>query len=339
MLIPPAWQHDDSLAAGRSARSTTTMPALVEPWDGPAALVFTDGRVVGAALDRNGLRPLRYAVTAGGLVACASEAGAIPLAATAPRSARTGSGRASCSPSIPGLGLEADARDRAPARRQRPYGRWLARGGVPIDSRRARRSAPSLGPDRRARSRPATRARTSRSLLRPSAADGHEPTSSMGDDTALPPLAGRARPVFSYLRQRFAQVTNPPIDHLRERVVDVAADAARPRVARCSRATAPEAARLLELESFFLYPSAVAGARRERRSRPPLDDDESLRGRVPADRAMPRWRLVGARRGRSWSSPTTGVAASRSRRLLALGAVQQRLVSTAEALRDARSSS
>ena len=54
-------------------------------------------------------------------------------------------------------------------------------------------------------------------LLRPSAADGHEPTSSMGDDTALPPLAGRARIVFSYLRQRFAQVTNPPIDHLRER--------------------------------------------------------------------------------------------------------------------------
>ena len=77
MLVPPAWQNDESSPV-RSARSDRHA-ALLEPWDGPAALVFTDGRVVGATLDRNGLRPLRYAVTADGLVACASEAGAIPL--------------------------------------------------------------------------------------------------------------------------------------------------------------------------------------------------------------------------------------------------------------------
>src|SRR5207237_2332376 len=78
MLIPPAWQNDDRLdEAQRSFHRHHA--ALVEPWDGPAAVVFTDGRVVGAALDRNGLRPLRYAVTDDGIVACASEAGAVPL--------------------------------------------------------------------------------------------------------------------------------------------------------------------------------------------------------------------------------------------------------------------
>src|SRR5262249_18448823 len=92
-------------------------------------------------------------------------------------------------------------------------------------------------------------------LLRPSAATGHEPVSSMGDDTALPPLAGRVRPVTSYLRQRFAQVTNPPIDHLRERSVMSL------RTLLGARAPLhgehPRAARLVELESFFLFPSAV----------------------------------------------------------------------------------
>src|SRR5205807_3399394 len=92
-------------------------------------------------------------------------------------------------------------------------------------------------------------------VLRAAGGQGHEPTSSMGDDTALPPLAGRARPVTSYLRQRFAQVTNPPIDHLRERSVMSL------RTLLGARAPLhgehPRAVRLLELESFFLFPSAV----------------------------------------------------------------------------------
>src|SRR5205823_4311658 len=80
MLMPPAWQGDDRLDP-RVRDFHRYHATLVEPWDGPAAVIFTDGRVVGAALDRNGLRPLRYAVTDGGLVACASEAGAVPLPA------------------------------------------------------------------------------------------------------------------------------------------------------------------------------------------------------------------------------------------------------------------
>src|SRR5262249_7465221 len=92
-------------------------------------------------------------------------------------------------------------------------------------------------------------------LLRPSAATGHEPVSSMGDDTALPPLAGRARSVTSYLRQRFAQVTNPPIDHLRERSVMSLRTLVGARAPLDGEH--PRAAQLLELQSFFLFPSAV----------------------------------------------------------------------------------
>ena len=90
MLIPPAWQNDESLSAAQRAFHDHHA-SLVEPWDGPAALVFTDGRIVGAALDRNGLRPMRYAVTVGGLVACASgwaEAGSSSCRRTTTRAIR-----------------------------------------------------------------------------------------------------------------------------------------------------------------------------------------------------------------------------------------------------------
>ena len=207
---------------------------LIEPWDGPAGVVFTDGRVVGAALDRNGLRPLRYAITDDGLVACASEAGAIPL----PHDARVRRGK---------LGPGRDARGRRGRARRRAR-RATSSAGWP---RAARTSAGSRSGDAssprasrcsrpratfaRATSWPATRARTCRSCCRPAASHGHEPISSMGDDTALPPLAGRARPLYSFFRQRFAQVTNPPIDHLRERSVMSLQTLARPACAAARR--------------------------------------------------------------------------------------------------------
>jgi glutamate synthase (ferredoxin) len=137
--------------------------------------------------------------------------------------------------------------------RKRPYARWLRAAvepfpaGVPVEppteSLTARQIAVGF-----------TREDLSL-LLRPSAATGHEPTSSMGDDTALPPLAGRPRPVSSYLRQRFAQVTNPPIDHLRERSVMSLRTLLGARAPLLGEH--PRAARLLELESFFVFPSAV----------------------------------------------------------------------------------
>ena len=153
---------------GRRTRSSTRRlrafhryhAGLVEPWDGPAAVVFTDGRVVGAALDRNGLRPLRVATT-GGFVACASEAGAIPLAADCTRSARTASGRESCSPSTQGSGsssTRAITRRLARKRPVRPVARF---GEAHRAAGRAGRGARSR-PDRPPGSPPATRARTSR---------------------------------------------------------------------------------------------------------------------------------------------------------------------------------
>src|SRR4029453_13357756 len=154
----------------------------------------------------------------------------------------------------PAAGIEENRAVKQRLARKRPYARWLRASvepfsaGVPVDppteSLTARHVAAGF-----------TREDLSL-LLRPSASTGHEPTSSMGDDTALPPLAGRARPVTSYLRQRFAQVTNPPIDHLRERSVmslRTLLGARAPLVGEH-----PRAAHLLELESFFLFPAAAS---------------------------------------------------------------------------------
>ncbi len=250
MLLPEAWEADP--ARPERIRDFYRYHAtLIEPWDGPAAVVFTDGRVVGAALDRNGLRPLRWAVTDDGLVACASEAGAIPL----PTDARVRRGRLGPGQMLAvdarGFGLEESEAIKRRLARRRPYGRWLG-NVLPASS-----GHPVAVPDGSLTGRHVTAGFTREDLtlvLRPTAAGGHEPTSSMGDDTALPPLAGRARPLYGYFRQRFAQVTNPPIDHLRERSVMSLRTLLGARAALDAGGPAPG---LLELESFFVFPSAL----------------------------------------------------------------------------------
>ena len=314
MLLPRAWQHDEEL--DEEARSFHRYHAgLVEPWDGPAAVVFTDGRVVGAALDRNGLRPLRVA-TAAGIVACASEAGAIPLPDTPGlRRERVGPGQLFAVD--PGAGVERDGPLLHRLARRRPYGRWL-KSRTPFDP-----GHPVTPPEADLTRRQLAAGWTREDLtllLRASAVDGHEPVSSMGDDTALPPLAGRARPLFSYLRQRFAQVTNPAIDHLRERSLMSLQTLVGPRAPLLEESA--DAGRLVELESFFLYPSAIArlgGTEVSTALRP----DETLReacDRIAAEaialsvRGVPVVVLTDA--GASPAVPC----------LLAIGAVQQRLV-------------
>jgi len=250
MLIPPAWQGDAEL--GPEVRDFHRFHAgLVEPWDGPAGIVFTDGRVVGAALDRNGLRPLRY-VVAGDLVCCASEAGVFDVpAGTSTRRGRLGPGEMLAVD--PERGLEQDGAIKQRLASASPYGRWLEEW-----RREASTGEPVAPPEEELAARHVLFGYTREELtviVRPSAAHGHEPTSSMGDDTALPPLAGRARPLFSYFRQRFAQVTNPAIDHIRERFVMSLATLLG---ARCPLLVeAPEDAAGIELESFFLFPSAL----------------------------------------------------------------------------------
>jgi glutamate synthase (ferredoxin) len=253
MLIPEA--HDADPELDEDVRAFYRYHAtLVEPWDGPAAVVFTDGRVVGAALDRNGLRPLRFAVTDGGLVACASETGALPL----PDGDRVRRGKLGPGELLvvdpTGPGVEQNRAAKARIARRRPYARWLRASVRPLSC-----GTPVEPPTDDLTARHIATGYTKEDLnllLRAAGAHGHEPTSSMGDDTAVPPLAGRARPVTSYLRQRFAQVTNPAIDHLRERSVMSLRTLIGARAPLLGEH--PRTARLRELESFFLFPSALA---------------------------------------------------------------------------------
>lgn len=300
----------ESVAALVPAPGETAHAALTAPWDGPAGIVFTDGRVVGAALDRNGLRPLRYAV-AGDIVACASEAGAVPLPVAPIRRGRLGPGEMLVVDPA-GAGLEEDAEIRRRlARRVRAPRVVAVAPGEPV--------TPQAGALTRRQVAAGYTREDLTLLLRAAAGRGQEPVSSMGDDTALPPLAGRARPVFSYLRQRFAQVTNPPLDHLRERHVMSLRTLLGPRT---TVRPVPDRARLLELESFFLFPSALDELDATRVPTR-LGDDESLASacvRIAADVED------AVRTGARVVLLADGGCAPAVPALLALGAAHQRLL-------------
>ncbi len=314
MLVPEAWDGNEELdpvLAGYYRYHSL----LLEPWDGPAGIVFTDGRVVGAALDRNGLRPLRYAVCADGLVVCCSEAGAVDLSGRGTvRRGRLGPGEIVAVD--PERGLEENAAVKARLARRQPWAEWLDAGLAPGTV-----GAPGEMPEEDLTARQARYGYTREDLntiLRAVAAHGHEPTSSMGDDTALPPLAGRARPVYSYLRQRFAQVTNPPIDHLRERRTFSL------RVILGGRAPlleeGPATARGVELESFFLYPDVLDGhvfSRLEATFESGLED-ALVRLADEAEASV--------RSGRTWLLVSDTGEGAPIPMVLAVGAVHQRLV-------------
>ncbi|MFL5726582.1 MAG: glutamate synthase large subunit [Chloroflexota bacterium] len=212
---------------------------FLAPWDGPAAIVFSDGRRVGAILDRNGLRPAAYAVTADGLVAVASEAGSIPLpAAETVRRGRLGPGEMLLVDPRRGAILE-DADAKAHLLRKLPI-HDAARPAY-LDRTPAAGATPTPSSLRYVAGLDAEKARLD---IRTMVLEAHEPLWSMGDDTPTPGLARVDRPVADHLRQSFAQVTNPPIDPEREKaVMDLRVDLGRrpallggpPRVGRKSR--------------------------------------------------------------------------------------------------------
>src|SRR6266581_1952543 len=216
MLVPEA--HEGAVEMEPALRGFYEFhECLVEPWDGPAALAFSDGVFVGSALDRNGLRPCRYKITRDGLVVAGSESGLVDLnAADVVESGRLG----------PGELLVVDTRRKAILRnaeakrevaRRRPYSRWAARGIRLLRPTAAVPDAPPTPePERVARQVAfGWSFEDLRYVLEPMGSAGHDAVWSMGDDTPIPPLARIPPGLYAYLRQRFAQVTNPAIAALR----------------------------------------------------------------------------------------------------------------------------
>ena len=251
LLVPPAWQNDPRLPDEERAMHRYHA-MLAEPWDGPAGLVFSDGVVCGAALDRNGLRPLRIAVCDDGLVAVSSEAGAVPLPDGAiVRRGRLGPGQLLSVD--PERGLLFDGELKRDLASRRPYGAW-----VEESVRFGDQGSPLPVPETDLVARHALHGYTREELslmLRPIAQTGADPVYSMGDDAPIAPLAGRARPLASYFRQRFAQVTNPAIDHYRERSVMSIATLVGARAPLDAEGTLPP---LVVLPSFLVTPAGLA---------------------------------------------------------------------------------
>ena len=219
MLLPQAWGRNYHL--GRDVRGFFEFhSALLEPWDGPAAVAFSDGINAGAALDRNGLRPARYALTRDGLFVLASEAGVLELpAAEVVRRGRLRPGELIyCD--LEHHRLVGDAELKALAARRRPYRRWDEENRISVHGLFSAVTPSAAGDDPTPELRRFGYTREELNLiLQPMAVNGREPVGSMGDDAAPAALSERPRRLFDYFRQQFAQVTNPPIDPIREELV------------------------------------------------------------------------------------------------------------------------
>ncbi|HET9094398.1 MAG TPA: glutamate synthase large subunit [Solirubrobacteraceae bacterium] len=193
---------------------------LLEPWDGPAAVVFTDGKMAGATLDRNGLRPGRWIQDTEGYVVLASEAGVLTVAPEhIQRKGRLAPGRMFLLDLEQGRIIEDEEVKRHAARRQ-PYAEWYQRSVVHIDDLPDRAPlTPRIEPLRSKQLAFGYSQEDLKLVIAPMAAKGEEPVASMGNDAALAVLSDRQPPLFAYFKQLFAQVTNPPIDPIREQVV------------------------------------------------------------------------------------------------------------------------
>jgi glutamate synthase (NADPH/NADH) large chain len=221
MMIPEPWENHEEMTPERRA-FYQFHAALMEPWDGPALIAFTDGSVIGAVLDRNGLRPGRYWLTSDGLVVLASEVGVLDIdPATVIRKGRLQPGRIFLADTATGRIVE-DEEVKAALAAEHPYGAWLHAGLVHLDDLPDR----PLPPADPAVADLVTLQRMHgyteeelRVILAPMARTGSEPIGSMGTDTPLAVLSDKPRLIFDYFTQLFAQVTNPPLDAIREELV------------------------------------------------------------------------------------------------------------------------
>ena len=222
MMIPEAWEQHTQMDESRRA-FYEYHAAMMEPWDGPAAVAFTDGRQIGATLDRNGLRPARYLVTDDDMVILASEAGTLSIPENRIiKKWRLQPGKMFLIDLEQGRIID-DAEIKLQLANSRPYRQWIERLQIKLESLPAPRQAAV-----------ATQSPVSlldrqqafgwtqedyKFILEPMASTGEEVIGSMGNDAPLAVLSDRAKPFYNYFRQLFAQVTNPPIDPIREQMV------------------------------------------------------------------------------------------------------------------------
>jgi glutamate synthase (NADPH) large chain len=220
MLIPEAWSGNPHMKPEKKA-FYEYHASLMEPWDGPAAIAFTDGRLIGATLDRNGLRPGRYVVTHDDLVVMASEAGVLTIdPSEVKEKGRLQPGKMFLVDTVEGRIVPDKEIKRRLVSRQ-PYGEWLQENQITMEHL-PEPSRVHTGNRETILSRQRAFGYTDedlRMILEPMAAKGEEPTGSMGTDTPLACLSDRPQPLFNYFKQLFAQVTNPPIDPIREEMV------------------------------------------------------------------------------------------------------------------------
>ncbi len=219
MMIPEAWENHRTMDPARRA-FYRFHAALMEPWDGPAAVAFTDGTVVGAVLDRNGLRPARYWVTDDGLVVLASEVGVLDVpSASVVRKGRLQPGRMFLVDTAAGRIVD-DDEIKAALAAEHPYDAWLREYQLDLDDLPPRtmltpQHASVVGRQRLF----GYTDEELRLIVGPMAKTGAEPIGSMGSDAAIAVLSDRSRLLYDYFTQLFAQVTNPPLDAIREELV------------------------------------------------------------------------------------------------------------------------
>ena len=219
MMIPEAWENHETMSP--KLRDFYRFHAsLMEPWDGPACVTFTDGKQIGAVLDRNGLRPSRYWVTDDGLVVLASEVGVLEIPQErVVRKGRLQPGRMFLVDIDAGRIIE-DEEIKNSLADGAPYGEWLHAGIVRLSELPAREHIiyPHSSVLRRQRAFGYTEEEL-RVIITPMAKSGAEPIGSMGTDTPIAALSAKSRLLFDYFSQLFAQVTNPPLDAIREELV------------------------------------------------------------------------------------------------------------------------
>jgi glutamate synthase (ferredoxin) len=280
MMVPKAWERTtDALPEQRAFYHYHS--CLQEPWDGPAALSFTDGVIVGSVLDRNGLRPARYVITDDGIVIMSSEAGAVEVdERRVVQKGRLRPGEMLAVDTAAGV-IENDVQIVKRFVARQPYGEWLDENLVTLEqigksanrqiSKSPNQQSGEAAGGESAQTQHATRNTQSLAaafgytreeqtvVMQPMWQEGREPIGSMGDDSPTAVLASAPRPLFHYFKQRFAEVTNPPIDSLREELVMSLSQRLGRRA--CILDETPAAARLLEIPTPILTDEELAAIR------------------------------------------------------------------------------